>query len=175
MTIKITKARIAVLCAIIFGFGTILVCSMLLYHSSRQSNYPILLTPTAVATIDTSLDDQVSASSLIVDATVVNVLPDEVREYIPQKGSAEAKIYQKRGISETQYSIRPVKLKVNDTLKGEGADQTITIYLTPAELDCSPNFKAGDRMVFMLTQYIGGGYTATTLQDGYYYVSADNK
>lgn len=173
------KTKIATICASVVIVG---IASLLIAHSltraSAQSDYPKLSAPASISfagSPDTTLTQQVSNSKLVVDATVVKVLPDETRVFTPEKGSGEAKIYKKKGISSSTYTVRPVELKINDTLKGSSKSDTITMYLTPVEMDSSPDFKTYKHLVFMLSDYISGGYTPTTLQDGYYYISDDNK
>ncbi len=177
--VTIKKKRLLGVACIIIGLGVLITGGVLLYnhfaHTSSQSDYPTLPLPKFADTIDLSLSDQVINSNLIVDATVANVLPEETRKYNPQAGTAEAKIYEKQGINESEYTLRPIEITINETLKGTNNSKTITMYIMPFGLDCSPNFKKGDHMIFMLRKNGDGGYNSVSLQDSYYYIAADNK
>lgn len=102
-------------------------------------------------------------------------LPEETRKDTPESGSFEAKVDAKLGKSGSEYSVRPVMLNIRETLKGKASSNQITMYITPAALDCAPNFKKGDRLIFMLSEYPGGGYASVSLQQAYFYVSSDSK
>lgn len=141
--------------------------------SSCQSDYPKLPDSTLLS-VSSSLEDQIKTSALVVDATVKEVLPDETRTYTPESGTGVAILYSENDMSGSEYTVKPVILQINDTLKGKSADKEIKMYLTPAELSCSPDFKSGDRLMFMLTKY-QEGFTSTTIQDAYYYIAADEK
>ena len=144
-------------------------------RTSSQSDYPELPTSGLVCEQPASLSDQIQESSLIVDATVSRVLEDEEREYVPEKGSAEEKMFKKAGTTRDQFTVRPIELNINETLKGHPKDKKIMMYIPPVALESSPAFKTGDRLVFMLNPYIDGGYSSVTMQDGYYYVSEDDR
>lgn len=144
-------------------------------RTSRQSDYPDLPEPGLVCEQPASLSDQVQDASLIADATVLRVLEEEEREYVPEKGSTEEAIYKKAGAAKDIYTVRPIELNINETLKGHPKDKKIMMYIPPVALDSSPAFKSGDRLVFMLNPYIDGGYSSVTMQDGYYYVSEDDR
>lgn len=176
MTLRLQKKWIAVaiLIFVLAAAITVSVFALNARHSSSQSDYPTLPEPQNAETIVTSLGDQVKASSLIVDATVAEVLPDETREFTPEKGSVDEKIFAENGMQSAKYTVRPIKLNIVSTMKGKSDGETVTLYIPPAGLDCAPQFKKGDRLVFMLSSY-ADGYTGTTLQDGYYHVSADSK
>lgn len=140
---------------------------------SSQSDYPTLSVPAQVECVTLGLNELVAGSSLIVDATVVEVLPDEKKEYNPDSSVSQA--YAKRGVFQTQYTVKPVVLHINQVIKGNLTDKEITMYLAPVQIDCAPKFKTGDRLVFMLNPYVIGGYSPSTCQQSYYYVSNDNK
>lgn len=142
--------------------------------SSSQSDYPTL-PPVQFEEREASVDSLVGYSTLIVDATVQNVLPDERRTEIPESGSFEENVDKKLGKSSDEYTVRPIELKINETLKGNAPSDTITMYIPPLNLDCAPKFKAGDRLIFMLHEYPGGGYAAISAQQAYFYVAQDDK
>lgn len=142
---------------------------------SSQSDYPQLEPPEFVMTAELDLAEIVSESTLVIDGIVEEVLPIETRVYTPEKGSAEEAIHDKIGVKKDTYDVRPIKLKINKTLKGTISQSTVTMYLTPIQLDCTPAFQKGDRLIFMLSEYDGEGYATTTLQDSFYYVASDGK
>jgi hypothetical protein len=186
MSIKIKRpARIAIGCAAVVLCAAVITCATPLHtlfgktpflsaKASKQSDYPVLPVPAQADTVNLSLNTQVSASSLVVDATVVNVLDETTEKYTPESGTFEANVNKKLDKTYSEFKERPVVLKINDTLKGTPSSQTITMYIGPFALDCSPAFKTGDRLVFMLA-YGSGEYYATTLQQSYFYISDDNK
>jgi len=165
------------------GFTLLLVVSLIVgtffinsksVSTSCQADYPSLPSPMLAETVPFSLNEQILNSKLVVDASVIAVMKDEERSYIPEAGSAEAMIDAKFGNGVHTFTVRPVILKVNEILKGS-SDSEITIYISPIALDCSPNFKLEDRLIFMLSQDDQGKYFPTTAQDGFYYISKDNK
>ena len=179
MPVKITKSHVVIACATIIILGAAILLGIFLLHrpikTSSQSDYPTLPAPALADEAETSLSDQVSDSDLIVDATVVKVLPDETRIFKPQRGTAEVQLYAEQGISGSPLQLRPVELKINRVLKGGSGEKNITMYILPMGLDCSPDFKTGDRLVFMLRKYIVGGYSPAELQSGFYHIAADNR
>ena len=142
---------------------------------SKQSDYPTLPMPAQFEERYVGVDRLVQDSTLIVDATVEKVLPEETRKDTPESGSFEAKVDAKLGKSGSEYRVRPVMLNIRETLKGKASSDQITMYIPPMALDCSPNFKKGDRLIFMLSEYPGGGYAALTTQQAYFHVSSDSK
>lgn len=170
-----SKRRLVVFISIgitILLIGALALWVFLIPHS-KQSDYPELSHPSLVLTIDTTLEEQMQATDLAINATVVEVKAEETKQYIPEKGSAEEKIQQKNGTDFT-FRMLPIELKINEVLAGDFSSDTITIYISPFAIDCIPEFKPGDQAVFLLTDY-GDTYGPTTLQDSFFYIAKDNK
>ncbi len=143
------------------------------HRSSNQSDYPILPPCSAGISVLSTLSDQVKESDLVVDATVVSILPDETHTYSPESGSTEAAINDKAGGADTFY-VGSVIFSINEVIIGSAKAQ-ITMCISPIALDCSPKFKKGDRMILMLVEAEDGSYYPTTLQQSYYYISEDKR
>lgn len=141
---------------------------------SSQEDYPTLPVPALLEVAPMSLEQQVKSADLIVDATVQEVLPEESRQYRPEEASPEQAIAEKNGSGANEYQVRPIKLHVNERVKGS-CEQEITLYIPPIALDCAPELQPGDRLFFLLHPYVGGGYTSVSVQAGYYYIAHDNK
>lgn len=141
---------------------------------SSQSDYPPLTYPALVDYLPVDINELVTGASLIIDATVIQVMPYQKITYTP-KDPGESEIYEKRGITSTQFNVRPIELQLNEAIKGSVSGDKIQMYLTPSQIDGSPNFKSGDRMIFMLCPYVLGGYVPSTVQESYFYIAADQK
>jgi len=139
---------------------------------SSQSDYPVLPDPAWATTVPMSLEDQVKTATLIVDATVAQVLPNETRPLPVEPGSAEDRIDAKIGNTQPTATFGRITVTVNEVLKGQ-ADHSIVMEISPFALDCSPDFAPGDRMVLFLFQDDAGRYFSVSLQDAYWYVARD--
>jgi len=176
MTSKLKKSIL--ICMVAFmGIAIMTACGHDKLGSSHQSDYPTLPPPALISEVPLGLSDLVRESSLIVDATVSRVLQDEELEFVPKKGSTDEKLSKKAGMTKDKFTVRPIELRINETLKGHAEEEgkKIMMYITPVALEISPKFKEGDRLVFMLNPYSRGGYTAVALQDGYYYIAEDER
>ncbi|HIS68149.1 MAG TPA: hypothetical protein IAA58_02100 [Candidatus Gallacutalibacter stercoravium] len=141
---------------------------------SSQDDYPDLPDPALAEIRPTSLAEQVGFSTLIVDATVAEVKPVETRVFVPEGGTGEKAIYDKQGIGSSTYQVQPIYLTVNEKLMGTDDSKQILMYIKNIQIDCSPDFQPGDRLIFMLSEY-KDGYASPLTQSGFYYVAADDK
>ena len=57
---------------------------------------------------------------------------------------------------------------------GTDDSKQILMYIKNIQIDCSPDFQPGDRLIFMLSEY-KDGYASPLTQSGFYYVAADDK
>ena len=141
---------------------------------SSQDDYPILPIPPTMQIRSTSLEEQVGMTTLIIDATVAEVKPVETRVFVPEGGTGEKAIYDKQGIGSSTYQVQPIYLTVNEKLMGTDDSKQILMYIKNIQIDCSPDFQPGDRLIFMLSEY-KDGYASPLTQSGFYYVAADDK
>ena len=63
---------------------------------SSQDDYPILPIPPTMQIRSTSLEEQVGMTTLIIDATVAEVKPVETRVFVPEGGTGEKAIYDRK-------------------------------------------------------------------------------
>lgn len=135
-------------------------------RGSKQSDFPLLAPPQQVSTNIMPLDAQMKYSQLIVDATVKEGLT--VEENRPSQEEIDA-----LGDKVGAYSTGRVRMSVNEVIYGEPVNE-FNLYLTPAMQDCAPDYKPGDRFVFILQPYQDGYYTITAV-NSIFYVAYDEK
>ena len=126
-------------------------------EASAQSDYPILCAPFNVLSLAQTLEEQVAAASVIVEATVVDWLP-----------------YETRTISGSGVVFGFVRFEATSTLKGH-ISREFTITIASAVVHCTPNFAPGDKFMLFLVQDDTGEWYSVGLQDAYWYIAADNK
>jgi len=141
-------------------------------RTSSQADYPVLPEPDFITTVPLSLSEQVTGASLIVDATVARVLPDETVPLNVDPNSPEGQINAKIGADPTTITYGVISFRVGQVLKGTAA-QTVTMKISPLARDCSPDFQPGDRLVLMLAKSANGDYFSVAIQDAYWYVASD--
>jgi len=168
------KSHHSVLWAMTIAGVMVLVAGCSSVRPSSQSDYPVLPEITTVLEIPTSLADQVNTASLIIEATVLQRLPDEEAPLNIDPDSPEATIAAKQGIDGNSATFGAVSFKVNKVLKGTAAD-AITMKISPFALGSVPDFQPGDRMILFLAPNINGDYFSVALQEAYWYVAADSK
>ena len=179
-------AKRKIICGVSIAMTVILVCVTILTISfmhnsipsrvSSQSDYPILPKPTQLDSIPADLNKLVSVSELVVTGTVKEVLPVEDYNYTPGQGTAEAAIASKTGNSNEVLKIQPVTLQVDDVLKGTKPAGELKMVIMPYAMGYSPNFQAGQKMVFFLVYNSAyKAYNAVDPQQGYYYIASDKR
>jgi len=142
---------------------------------SSQSDYPALADIRTVSSFPSTLADQVEWADVIVDATVVQVLPDRVNTYVPEPGSAEEQINQKIGnTAPIIITLGAVQFTTNDVLKGT-VSSPFTMTISDLAKGCVPDWQPGDRMLLFLTADTDGTFYSVSLQDAYWYVAKDQK
>jgi len=159
---------------LVAALGLLAGCGSAPMRTSAQSDYPVLPEPDFVTTVPTTLAQQATDATLIIDATVAKVLPNETVKVNLDPNSPEGKINQKTGTGATTVTYGVISLKVGDVLKGS-ADQSITMRISPLALDCAPQFKAGDRLMLFLAKNLNGDYFSVSLQDAYWYIASDSR
>ena len=168
------KSHHSVLWAMTIAGVTILAAGCSSVQPSSQSDYPVLPKIVNVIEVPTSLADQVNTASLIIDATVLQRLPDEEAPLSIDPDSPEATIAAKQGTDGYSATFGAVSFKVNKVLKGTAAD-TVTMKISPFALGSVPDFQPGDRMILFLAPNINGDYFSVALQEAYWHVAADSK
>jgi len=143
--------------------------------ASSQDDYPVLPAPALAMTIPTSLTDQIATATLVVDATVKQVLPDVTKTVDVKPGSAEDMANQKAGHTGSDtVTFGAVAFTVNDVLLGS-IGSSLVMEISPYAMGCVPDFRPGDRMVLFLYQPSDGSYRSVSMQDSYWYVAKDQK
>lgn len=142
--------------------------------SSKRSDFPVLKSPSMCMTRESSMEEQLEMSELVVDASVLAVYPLETRQFVPASGTYEAEIYEKLGITSSPYSVLKVKMKANEYIKGNAGD-TFTMSIVAFGLESSPDFQIGNRFILTLKKYTDGTYTPVTFVSSYFFVAEDDK
>lgn len=163
----------AVLLSIVFLIGST-VLSQNDAKASKRSDFPVLEPSPFLMTREVSLEEQVEASDLIVEATVHKVYPIESREFIPPEGSPEALVLEENGATSYLYNVLRVEMKADDYVKGN-AGELFEVSIVAFNLDSSPDFKVGDRYLLTLHEYIDGGYANVTPVSSYFFIADDDK
>ncbi len=163
----------AVLLSIVFLIGGT-VLSQNSTKASKRSDFPVLEPSPFLLAREVSFEDQVEASDLIVEATVENVHPVEIRELIPEKGSPEAFALEKSGGTSIVYAVLTVEMKAEDYIKGN-ADEIFEVTIAGFSVDSAPDFKVGERYLLTLHEYTDGSYTNVTPVSSYFFISDDDK
>ena len=141
---------------------------------SSQSDYPVLPDPPSAQSIQSTLADQVTWADIIVDATVIQQMPD-VAKTIVLSPSTQSKLDQiTGGTDSTSYTFGAIEFSVNETLAGD-IGSPFVMLISPSAEGCVPTFAPGDRMVLFLYQSPDGSYFSVALQDAYWYVAKDQK
>lgn len=142
---------------------------------SKRSDFPVLQPSSAYSvTKEFPFEKQLELSEIVVDATVNKVYPKEKREYVPEPGSVEARVYEEMGVKNAYYSVLKVEMRANEYVKGN-AGETFIMSIVAFNLDSAPDFKPGDRFLLTLDRYIDGTYCNVTPVSSYFFVAHDEK
>lgn len=144
--------------------GVILIFLSVWPSKANRSEYPLIEKSGEATFLVPELEKQVAEADLIVEATVVRVLPQEERTYTPTQQEIE-----KYGMKNSTYRVLPVEFKVLDTIKGNVLE-TVTLYVPPIGLSKIPEFKADGRFVLILEAY-DKGYAPVAITSSYFYVT----
>ena len=171
------------LCAFLIVAAVVLICSAAVIiqmnklppRVSAQSDYPVLSTPAQAEFITAGLDRLTADSDFIMVGTVKKSY-FEIQKYTPEKGTPEAAIDSKNGVTVEEHKVESVMVEVNEIYKGKVASKEIKMVVGAVMLDCSPDFKPGQKMVFFLTYNPDlKEYNELGANQGYYYIASDSR
>ncbi len=143
-------------------------------QSSKRSDFPILHPSPAYILKDSSFEELIDISEVLVECEVARVHSIETREFIPEPGTQEAMAYEKMGITSSFYKILKIDMIKKECVKGN-IDEFFTLSVVALNLDSAPDFKIGDRFIMALKEYIDGSYTNVTSVSSYFFIANDDK
>jgi hypothetical protein len=145
--------------------------------ATKQSDYPALpyLDNQSIYSFS-SLEELTQNTDLIIVGTVDNILPSVTNVYIPEKGTPEYEIGMKNGQTKYEVTWIPVKIKINDILKGKTIENEVVLYRYAGNLYAEPQLSPGDKLIFFLEKDDDiKGYSIISPHEGFFYVASDDK
>ena len=180
----ILAAKRKKLCAFLVVAVVVLICAAVVIvqmnklppRVSAQSDYPVLSTPAQADFITVDLKSLTTEADLVFVGTVKKVSGAEEHQYTPKKGTADYEIWHKSGISVVHYQTKTITLEINEIYKGKEIHKEIKMVIGPAMIDCSPDFKTGQKMIFFLTHNsVDNNYDELGINQCFYYIASDSR
>lgn len=140
---------------------------------SSQSDYPKLPLPT-YCMVYQNMEQLAARSDLILDATILEVTPDQLWLPVPGEGFVDAGT-RAHSIPDTRMKGKLLRLRVNRTVAGRVKACDPTVFLHTNSLYFLPDFQPGERLVFLLEKDTGNTFGPVYQGKSFFYIAADSR